>query len=116
MSQIGIDQQVATMINTFTVEPQNQQRLVDLLVETTESVMRHVPGFISANIHASTDGTKVINYAQWQSQAHIDAMLANPEVHPHFTDVRAIARPERGIFRVVHVEEAAADGAVPQAR
>jgi quinol monooxygenase YgiN len=109
MTQIGVDRQVATMINVFSVDPENQQRLVDLLVETTESVMRHVPGFVSANIHASTDGTKVVNYAQWQSQAHIDAMLSNPDVHPHFTDVRAIARPERGIFRVVHVEEAAAE-------
>jgi hypothetical protein len=25
--------------------------------------MRHRPGFISANIHASLDGTRVVNYA-----------------------------------------------------
>jgi hypothetical protein len=24
-----------------------------------------VPGFISANLHTSLDGTRVINYAQW---------------------------------------------------
>ena len=29
--------------------------------------MQHLPGFRSANIHLSTDGTRVVNYAQWDS-------------------------------------------------
>ncbi|MDR7276793.1 antibiotic biosynthesis monooxygenase family protein [Catenuloplanes atrovinosus] len=106
MSEIGVKNGVATMINVFHVEPEDQKKLVALLVETTESVMRHVPGFVSANIHASVDGTRVVNYAQWESEEHIEAMLADPEVHPHFAEVRAIARPERGTYRVVYVEEA----------
>jgi hypothetical protein len=31
----------------FFVEPRNQQALVDVLVEATESVMKHLPGFIA---------------------------------------------------------------------
>ena len=38
--------------------------------------MQHLPGFISASIHRSLDGTKVINYAQWRSQADFAAYLA----------------------------------------
>ena len=40
-----------TLVNVFYVEPENQQKLVDVLVKATETVMKHLPGFISANIH-----------------------------------------------------------------
>jgi hypothetical protein len=51
------DQDVATLINVFTVTRETQQPLVELLIKSTEQVMRHRPGFVSANIHASLDGT-----------------------------------------------------------
>ena len=57
----------ATLINVFTVEPERARQLADLLTAATEEVMQHVDGFISANIHLSTDGTRVVNYAQWRS-------------------------------------------------
>ncbi|SEQ93383.1 antibiotic biosynthesis monooxygenase [Streptomyces radiopugnans] len=38
------------------------------------------PGGISAHFHLSTDGTRVVNYAEWESeQAHIDALEAPGE-------------------------------------
>lgn len=103
MTQIGVDRQVATMINVFSVDPENQQRLVDLLVETTESVMRHVPGFVSANIHASLDGGRVVNYAQWRTVEDFQAMLANPEAQPHLAACAALATFEPHLFTVVSV-------------
>jgi quinol monooxygenase YgiN len=109
MTVIDAERPVVTMINTFTVEPANQERLVTLIIEATESVMRKVPGFVSANIHASLDGTRVVNYAQWRSQADFEAMLRNPEVHPHFGEIRAIAAPERHLYRVSFVEDGASD-------
>ena len=108
MTVIDLDQDVITMVNTFTVEPANQQRLVELIVEATESVMRHVDGFVSANIHASLDGTRVVNYAQWRSEEHFRAMHGNPKVHPHFADIRAIAVPEMHLYRLTNVEHAPA--------
>lgn len=105
MARITLDQPVVTMVNVFSVDPEHQQRLVDILVEATRSVMAHVPGFVSANIHASLDGSRVVNYAQWESEDHFTAMLQNPDVHPHFTQVRAIAKPERHLYRVVYTED-----------
>ncbi|MBV8927794.1 MAG: antibiotic biosynthesis monooxygenase [Mycobacteriaceae bacterium] len=67
-SIIGADSPVVTLINVFTVDPANQQRLVELWQPATDEVMRHLPGFVSANVHRSLDGTKVVNYAQWESQ------------------------------------------------
>jgi quinol monooxygenase YgiN len=81
-TRIAKDQPVVTLINVFTVQPADQQRLVEVLVEATEETMRHLPGFVSANIHRSLDGTRVTNYAQWRSAADFRAMLGNPLLSP----------------------------------
>ena len=93
MAHIGIDQPVVTMVNIFTVEPANQQKLVDILIEATDAVMSKVDGFVSANIHASLDGTRVVNYAQWKSEEHFTAMLQNPRSTP--TSARYALSPRR---------------------
>ena len=69
MVTIAKDKDVVTLINVFTVAPENQQRLVDVLVDATQTVMRKQPGFISAIIHRSFDGTTVTNYAQGSSRS-----------------------------------------------
>ena len=69
---------MATLINLLTVRPDCQRQLVELLVTATKEVMHGLPGFIAANIHASADGTRVVNCAQWRSAEAFQAMLANP--------------------------------------
>ncbi|MHC9297398.1 antibiotic biosynthesis monooxygenase family protein, partial [Mycobacterium sp. LTG2003] len=91
MTTIQEHSSCATLINVFTVEPARCRELADLLRTATEDVMRHVPGFISANIHVSTDGTRVTNYAQWQSAAAFQAMLADPTAREHMDKCAAIA-------------------------
>jgi quinol monooxygenase YgiN len=81
----------ATLINVFTVAPERASELAALLDDATEKVMRHVPGFISANIHVSTDGTRVLNYAQWQSAEAYGAMLADPTAREHMGAAAALA-------------------------
>jgi hypothetical protein len=44
MSTITTDRPICTLINVFTVAPGSQRALVDVLMEATERVMRHVPG------------------------------------------------------------------------
>jgi hypothetical protein len=53
MTMIAKNNNVVTLINVFTVRPEQQQRLVDVLVEATEAVMKYQPGYVSANIHKS---------------------------------------------------------------
>ena len=57
MTTISAQHDVVTLINVFTVVPEDQQRLLDLLVEATESVMNGLPGFVSANLHKSLERT-----------------------------------------------------------
>lgn len=97
------DEPLVTLINVFTVEPDHQQQLVDLLDGATEQVMRHRPGFVSANIHTSLDGTQVANYAQWRSREDFEAMLADPEAQEHMQQARAMAAAQPQLYTVASV-------------
>ncbi|MCB9639961.1 MAG: antibiotic biosynthesis monooxygenase [Myxococcales bacterium] len=80
-----------TLINVFHVQPEHQQELVELLVDATQATMKHLPGFLSANIHKSLDGKRVINYAQWESREHFDQMLQHPDALPHMKRAAQLA-------------------------
>ena len=88
---IAPENPVCTLINVFTVTAERQRELVRLLNESTEQVMKHRDGFVTANIHASTDGTKVVNYAQWRDEAAFLAMQADPAAREHMTRAAEVA-------------------------
>ncbi|HCJ33753.1 MAG TPA: antibiotic biosynthesis monooxygenase [Ktedonobacter sp.] len=91
MTTITTEKNLVTLINVFTVSPENQQRLVDLLVEATQHTMRKQPGYLSAAIHKSVDGTRVTNYAQWRSREDFEAIGKNPEVAVHMRAAAQLA-------------------------
>lgn len=99
----GSDQ--VTLVNVFTVAPERQGDLLTALDNATAEVFITVPGFISANLHASLDGTRVINYAQWSSeQAYQDAM-GRPEIRDHVRQAAALAEgydPTLAQVRAIH--------------
>jgi len=92
-----------TLINVFTVEPKDQDRLVAMLVEATDTVMSKIPGFISANIHKSADGVRVANYAQWRSAEDFHNMLINPAAKKHMEPIHEFATYDAHIYGVVDV-------------
>jgi len=64
----------ATFINTFRCDPSNQDEVVRINIDIVDQVASSSLGFISAAVHRSTDGTRVINYLQWESAEHLTAM------------------------------------------
>ena len=101
---ISKENRLVTLINVFTVDPQHQQELVDILVEATAKVMRDMPGFISANIHKSLDGAKVVNYAQWASKEAFEAMLHNEQAQSHMLKAENIAKAQPHLYEVSFVD------------
>lgn len=99
---IRADDDVMTLVNVFTVTPGRQQELVDVLVDATELVMADRPGFISANIHLSDDGTRVVNYAQWRSREEFSAMQADPRARAHMRRAAEIARYDPIVCEVAY--------------
>ena len=105
MPQIVCGTAHATFINTFRCEPADQDEVVAINVEIVERVAKAFPGFVSAAVHRSTDGTRVINYLQWESSADLAAMQRSSEF-------QAIARRFEGLIafdphqcEVVHIAE-----------
>jgi len=97
---------VATLVNVFTVEPDNQHKLVQLLKEGTESFFSKQPGFISSSVHASKEGRRAINYSYWTSAANIENFRKDPRFAPYVQRLAALAKAETILCEVVEVNHA----------
>jgi quinol monooxygenase YgiN len=105
MGHISVDEKYYTLINIFRVTPDKQQEIYDVILDATD-VITKFPGYVSANVHRSYDGTRVVNYAQWRSKADFDAMRAHPDVQAHFQQCRAIADIEPIFCEIAYTHEA----------
>ena len=106
MTTIAENPGLVTAINVFTVDPSNQQALLDLLARATDTSVRDVPGFISAALHRSVDGTRVAMYAQWESAAHYEryqSMRSDSGASSYVAQILAIARFDPGTYEVVKI-------------
>jgi quinol monooxygenase YgiN len=103
MTTIVANSQVTTAITVFTVEPENQQKLVDLLLRSAKEVIQSRPGFISINIHKSLDKTHVLSYSQWESRQAFDDVLQHATVIPYVQAILKIATIEPNFYEVAAV-------------
>ncbi|HKD77813.1 MAG TPA: antibiotic biosynthesis monooxygenase family protein [Ktedonobacterales bacterium] len=95
ISQTG---DLITLINVFETTPAQQQGLIEQWVRFVETV-KDEPGLIGTALHRSTDGTRVVNYAQWRSDAAYTSFIQRHraqlearrslalQVDPHLYDV-----------------------------
>lgn len=88
---ITMGRPIATLLNIFTVTPEKQQALIDLLVEVTETEIKHRSGYVSTTLHKSVDGTRVMNYAQWERQEDADALFTDPRITDYFARAAKLA-------------------------
>jgi quinol monooxygenase YgiN len=101
MTTISTENNYLTLINVFTVDPSNQQQLVELLTMATEGSVNKITGFISSSLHRSIDGKKVTMYAQWRSLKDYQNMRNNPQASPFLEQALKIATFEPGMYEVV---------------
>jgi quinol monooxygenase YgiN len=88
---IAVNKDVTTLINVLTVEPENQQKLVKLLRDNTESVVSRLDGWISTSFIAAKDQRHVVIYSQWRDLASVEAMRTNPNMTAYFPRIAALA-------------------------
>jgi quinol monooxygenase YgiN len=105
MTQPAENQGPVVLINVFTVEPVNQQRLVDLLIRATDGFTNRAPGFLSSILYRSVDGTKVTMYSHWRSADDYQAMRQNPGPQPFLQEALGFATFEPGIYGTVRIFE-----------
>jgi heme-degrading monooxygenase HmoA len=105
MTTINTSNKCVTLVNVFTVLPQKQDELADILVEATKEVIRFKKGFISANIHKSPDGTRVTNYAQWRTKEDFEAMTRTNDAIPHMKKALEISTMDGHQYNVFFTDE-----------
>jgi quinol monooxygenase YgiN len=88
---IAVTQDVTTLINILTVEPENQPKLIALLRDNTENVVSTLDGWISTSFIAARDQRRVVIYSQWRDLASVEAMRANPGMAAYFPKIAALA-------------------------
>ena len=74
MPKIVAGNGIVTQVNVFTSAPNQQQALIELLIEAA-NWSRPTPGSMSASLHRSLDGTRVVNYAQCRDMASWEAVM-----------------------------------------
>ena len=99
------DGNLVTLINVFETKPEQQQALIDRLSRFAEEV-KEEPGFIGAALHRSTDGTRVINYAQWRSEADY-ASFVQKYSEQFATHLQFASRVDPHLYDVVYLSERA---------
>jgi quinol monooxygenase YgiN len=103
---IRVDSGVTTLVNVFTVEPENQPKVLALLKDGIETRFSKMPGWISTNLHKSKDGRQVIVYSQWRDEKAIDAFRQDPQLKAFFFQFGALAKHEAftcDVFYTLHI-------------
>lgn len=85
----------------FAMQPDNQPKMVALAKEHLTPAMEQ-SGLISATFHRSLDGTRVINYGQWENEEAIQELTKQPGFGKEKPYWDGIAENEYHLYEVVH--------------
>ena len=100
MPTIRANDGVITQINVFTVPDGGQPALIELLTEAAQFA-RGTPGWLSASLHRSLDGTRVVNYAQSQDLAAAQAVIGRLNEAGFLARNKALGEAHPGLYEVV---------------
>jgi quinol monooxygenase YgiN len=91
-----------TGINIIDVAPKNSKQLIELLSEYIKNVLQNKSGLVSANIHKSDDGRRVINYVQWESFDGMVSLFRDDAAKGYFIEWKKISDSYWNLFKVVY--------------
>ncbi len=94
---------LVTLINVFETKPEQQQALIEQWIRFVDSV-KGEPGGIGTALHRSTDGTRVVNYAQWRSVEDFERFVK--KYREQMETLRPLAeRVDPHLYEVVYLSE-----------
>ena len=104
MPNIAANTNIVTQINVFTVPQGGQQALIELLTEAAQFASTS-PGWISASVHRSLDGTRVVNYAQSESLEASRRIIDRLREGGWLERNKSLGEAQPGLYEVVFVLE-----------
>ncbi|HLG79268.1 MAG TPA: antibiotic biosynthesis monooxygenase [Ktedonobacteraceae bacterium] len=97
---ISLEQQPATIIIIFKVDPSQQQALLTTLIEDHERDLRTLPGFQAVSFHRGLSGKRIVAYLQFKSVEEFQAVYQHPSVQAHIAACNALATSEVHLYTV----------------
>jgi antibiotic biosynthesis monooxygenase (ABM) superfamily enzyme len=100
MPTIETNTTIVTQINVFTVPEGGQQALIDFLIQAA-TFASTTPGWISASVHRSIDGTRVVNYAQSENLEAAQRVVERLRSEGWLDRNKALGQANPGLYEVV---------------
>ncbi len=101
MPVIRANSSIVTQVNLFDVPEGGQQALIDFLKEAA-AFSRKTPGWLSASLHRSLDGKKVINYAQSENMDAARAVIDRLREAGYLDHNKVLGAAHPGLYEVVY--------------
>ena len=70
------------VIVTFETTPGNQSEALERIGAYIETFLSRQPGFLGSQLHRGLDGTSLVHYARWRSEADFQAAGVKAREHP----------------------------------
>jgi len=97
---------MTTLMIPLTVDPANQSRVLDMLRDNIHTVIHTLDGWISTDLIASADGTRIVIHSQWRDPEAVAAMRADPRMAAYYPKLAAFATIDPIMGDVVHAAKA----------
>ncbi len=104
MPVIKANSGIITQINVFTVPDGGQPALLELLADAAKFAST-TAGWLSASLHRSLDGTRVVNYAQSDSIESAQRVITRLRDGGWLERNRALGDAHPGLYEVVFTLE-----------
>ncbi len=101
--QLGIDAGPVVLVNVFTVDPNDQDALVEAWGNDA-LWMKKQPGYISTQLHKAVgESSMFLNYAVWESVADFRTAFSNPEFQNRLSNYPSSAVTSPHLFEKIAV-------------
>ena len=95
-----------TLINTFTLAPEQQQTFIETQHGEYKRLKGQIRGATAANLHRGRSGRRAVNYAQFRSLDEFTAWRTSDLMKEHRVVIDPfVERAAPRLFRVVHAAE-----------
>lgn len=89
--EIHTGNKLTVLVTVFTVQPENEKKLIELIEEGTSSLFSKQPGYISCSVHRGSDAKHLVLYGQWESPQSIEAFRKVPEIGEYTKKILQLA-------------------------
>jgi hypothetical protein len=101
------------LIQSLAVTEQKGYEAIGMLSELAGSWLTRQPGFLSAHLHRSLDGERIVNYAEWEDEASyrgsVFRLQHDPDARRVLARLREVGREDEHLYRLARVEPPEAD-------